>query len=409
MKKDTRSDGQPARKLAIMLVLTVIPVLVGLVIAGILISRALYKPVIGFLDVPESVREAIEEIEIIESKKNNITWKFLVIDPSINLSELNKVLKKTDILITKAGARAEAITTIQTPEQKLLSVMPTAIRKAAANPGNRQYGIPILIDHFELARDRSNPVSSSFSPYSTLKQLEELALSRTLKTSWPFVCAGGDDETLLGFLGALVEALGGEKAWDTVRLDAINTSPADLVRKDSFSKVIETLLRWRRDGLLHPEWFRMTRTDVEAFMENGEAPFVFMSLSNHRKISHRTVEKYDSVFIPGTSTNDSRSLTIPSIILITPNKKRISEETILFKNILLNEETQTKISGLTGLAPVSSTAAATDRQATEVRLWAAASERPLPSFFTALYSDPGDAALLAKHIREFLQSDGAKN
>ncbi|TAH55002.1 MAG: hypothetical protein EWM51_04435 [Treponema sp.] len=408
MKKDTRSDGQPARKLAIILVLTAIPVLVGLVIAGVLISRALYKPVIGFLDVPESVREAIEETAIIESKINNTAWKFLIIDPSINLSELNKVIKKTDILITKAGARAEALTTIQIPDQKLLSVMPTAIRKAA-NSGNRQYGMPILLDHFELAWDRSNPVSSSFSPYSTLEQLEKLALSRTPKTTWPFLCAGGDDESLLSFIGALTESLGGEKSWESARLDAKNTSPADLVRKESFLNVMEILLRWRREGLLHPEWFRMTLNDVESFMKTNSAPFVFMSLSNHRKISQRTVEKYDSVLIPAFTANTPRSLTAPAVLLLSTGKKREREESILLKSMLLNETTQTRLSEMTGLAPVNSTTAAPDRQANEARLWAAASERPLPSFYTALYPYPADAALLAKNIREFLQSDGAEN
>lgn len=256
--------------------------------------------------------------------------------------------------------------------------MPTAIRKAGAEDG-RQYALPVLLDHYELSWNYS--LVRSAEP-RTIAALENAANKLKSQSSWPFMCAGEDDESLLNFIGALTEALGGENAWKSVRQEAENVSPAELVRKESLSSVLETLLRWRREGLLHPEWFRMTRSDVEAFMETGTAPFVFMSLSNHRKISQRTVEKYNSVLMPAFSENIPRSLTAPAVLLLSPDKKRVSEETILLISTLLNETTQTKLSEITGLAPVSSTAAAPDRQANEARLWAAASERPLPSFYT---------------------------
>ncbi|MBN2812278.1 MAG: extracellular solute-binding protein [Spirochaetales bacterium] len=405
-KSDAERNNRKKKLLIAALIGGAVLIAAGVVLAGVLAVRAFAPPVLGFRNVPAETEKAISGYAQKQTESGGKKWKIITIDPSLPMQKQIKLFKKTDILITGSGAAAEQLGAFaKMPSQTDLSLMPTAIRKAGAEDG-RQYALPVLLDHYELSWNYS--LVRSAEP-RTIAALENAANKLKSQTSWPFMCAGGDDESLLNFIGALTEALGGENAWKSVRQEAENVSPAELVRKESLSSVLETLLRWRREGLLHPEWFRMTRPDVEAFMETNAAPFVFMSLSNHRKISQRTVEKYNSVFMPGFAADASRSLAAPAVLLLAPNKKRAREEAILLKDALLDEDAQTKLSGMTGLAPVSSTAAAPDRQANEARLWAAASERPLPSFYTALYPYPADAALLAKNIREFLQSDGAEN
>ncbi|MCD1654322.1 hypothetical protein K7J14_06340 [Treponema zuelzerae] len=381
----------------------------GLVLAGALAVRAFAPPVLGFRDVSEEIQNSVAEYAHAQTESGGKKWKIITIDPSLPMRKQIKLFKKTDMLITRSGAAADELGAYaKLPAQKDLLLMPTAIRKAGTE-GGRQYALPLLLDHYELSWDYSLVRTGEPAGPRTLEALESSARKLKSPSRWPFMCAGGEDEALLNLVGALAEALGGEKEWESVLLAARETAPGELVRSPALAAVMENLIRWRREGLLHPEWFRMSRGDVESFMETGAAPYVFMSLSNHRKISQRTVEKYNSVFMPGTEADAPRSLTAPAILLLAPQRNRVREEAVLLKDALLDAEQQTTLSGKTGLAPASSTAAAPDRQANEARLWAAASERPLPSFFAALYPDPADTALFAKQVREFLKTDGAEN
>ena len=40
--------------------------------------------------------------------------------------------------------------------------------------------------------------------------------------------------------------------------------------------VLKVLIEWRQSGFLHPEWFRMSKNDIEFFMEANMASFVMM-------------------------------------------------------------------------------------------------------------------------------------
>ncbi|ULQ58822.1 hypothetical protein K7I13_09780 [Brucepastera parasyntrophica] len=61
---------------------------------------------------------------------------------------------------------------------------------------------------------------------------------------------------------------------------------------------------------------------------------------------------------------------------------------------------------MSGLAPVNSNAEAPDRQADDVRYYAAASEQPLPEIGIAAFADPAKRTQFAQMIRNYLLAEG---
>jgi hypothetical protein len=99
---------------------------------------------------------------------------------------------------------------------------------------------------------------------------------------------------------------------------------------------------------------------------------------------------------------ESRSLTIPSYLIMQIKTKK----TNLLANTILKEiythEGQNILTNATSLAPTTSQAETSDKQASDVRLWAAASNKALPSFVNALYTSAEERASLAQAIREYV-------
>ena len=84
-----------------------------------------------------------------------------------------------------------------------------------------------------------------------------------------------------------------------------------------------------------------------------------------------------------------------------------TKKTNQLANTILKEiythEGQNILTNATSLAPTTSQAETSDKQASDVRLWAAASNKALPSLASALYKNPEDISSLAKMIRDYLE------
>lgn len=404
-EKEEASAKQKKRTFAYLLGGAGIILILGLVFSGILISRALAKPVIGFRDVHPTVQEALLSLTQEQTKKTGKKWKVLTIDPALPLKAQQKLFKKTDLLITTAGAAATRLgENASIPPQSLFTLMPTAIRTAGFD-GTNQFALPILLDHFELAWNIKLFQKAGGREPKTLQDLTEAGKKVQTKSLWPMLCAGGNDETLLSFVGALCESILGETGWKEIQAAASSANPSELIQQSNLVQVLEFLTTWRKEGFLHPEWFRMNKTDIESFMENEQAFFVAMSLMDHRQVQQRVIERFNSTFFPTLSFGTSRSVTAPAILALTPEKRRVHEQALLLRNSLVRPETQAILSARSDLAPTGSQAQAPDKQANDVRFWASASSTPLPSFSTALYADPKDTNALAKAIRTYLESN----
>lgn len=146
----------------------------------------------------------------------------------------------------------------------------------------------------------------------------------------------------------------------------------------AFLATLNILKEWRQTGFLHPEWFHMTKADVENFMESNLALFVSMSFSDHRKISQKAIERYETSYMPASiAMKESRSLTIPSYLIMQIKTKKTNQLANTILKEIYTHEGQNILTNATSLAPTTSQAETSDKQASDVRLWAAASNKAL--------------------------------
>jgi len=151
----------------------------------------------------------------------------------------------------------------------------------------------------------------------------------------------------------------------------------------------------------------MTQQEVEYLMETELLSVVFMPLSMHRNVPYRTIERYTEYFFPmgrveGASSD--RSLVF-SVLSGTVLKNRYDEKSAICMEMLqklLTLENQATIAAATGLAPSTSTAESPDRQGSNARLWAAASEKPLVGF-QETFTNPAAKASFFDGLRTYLK------
>jgi hypothetical protein len=221
----------------------------------------------------------------------------------------------------------------------------------------------------------------------------------------PFFCAGADDRVLTAFVGSLVEAMGGVKAYKNLIAELKNgTEFEELLDKDlgspnvTLRSVLDMLKSWPKEGLTHPAWFNGQKNDLIYFSEENHIGVFFTFLRDHRNIQYNVISKYEAFVVPPTSSTIEYGIIAPAIsgMLLTDNSncKRYLAE-------FFTEDAQMELSNLTKLAPVHSRAQAYDRQADDVRFWAASCPGgALPDLYLAVYQrNPTAFTEFANNIR----------
>lgn len=380
------------------------------IIALLLVLTLLFFPkktVIAFYNIPSTTREAILGLINDPSFADKNDFNISTLNEKKALKEQMNEFDKVDILFAIDGKAALDIAekTIR-PSEKILQLMPSSIRKAGQDQ-NRVYGMPLLLDHFEIAYNFKLLNQNGISEPKTISELLTAANKLKKKSFYPIVCAGGEDSDLIQLVGALLEARYGIAAWQTSsnqlkKIDSIK----NILTDTNFRAVLDELITWRNSGLIHPEWFRMTHDDVSSFMENEYTGIVFMNLSTHRTIPQRTIEKFSSTFIPPNSLGQERALTAPILIGILPEKNQPNKKAEEFLYKLVQDAAQKKLGNMTGLAPSNSTAETKDKQASDVRLWLASTQKPLQDLRIACFDNSETQIEFAKFIREYIQAGG---
>jgi hypothetical protein len=375
-----------------------------LVIAVILLTPR--KPVIAFYRVPDAIQAAIVKLAD-DPAYGKKTIGILMLDPAKDLSAQKKTVKKANVLFTMDGrAAAEACATAAAPDEKILAQMPSAIRRIGRTDTSA-YGLPLLLDHFEFAYGSAFARQYRLTPASPLDDFLGAAKKSLREGLWPIACAGANDADIVMTVSALAEArFGTESRNAIVRELRADKDFRAVLASTKLKAVLDELVAWRKAGIIHPEWFRMTSDDVIAFMDNGYSEIIFMSLSTHRTIPQRTIARYEGIPFPSATKQTARTLTVPALIGVVVSKKGQNAEANAFLARLASVEGQGTLAALSGLAPVNSTAEARDIQASDVRLWAAASDRPVPDIATDSFVENEKKAQFAKDIRAYIETDG---
>lgn len=366
-------------------------------ISGVKQKKAEKTVRVAFYGLSEEYVKILQDIIPVEEK---ITLKCDIL--SERKVDLAAIKGKYDMLFTWRGEITDTLdASAEEIPSKILETMPSSLRNKKC--------VPILLDHCELAYNNTvlsnttGTVPSSFSGFlSYLNQSKSYVFS-------PFFCAGADDRTLVALIGSLVEANGGVIAYNNLINELkVGTSFDELLDKKLCSadftlrSILEMLKAWPSEGITHPAWFNGQQSDLIYFAHDDQVGVFFTFLKDHRNISYETIRKYEAFVMPPVSSSTEYGLIAPAIscMLLTKNSnsKRYLAE-------FFTEETQTELSNLTKLAPVHSHAQAYDRQADDVRYWAASCPGgALPDLYLAVYQrDSAGFAEFAKNIRNFVK------
>jgi hypothetical protein len=416
------------RTLTITIIVAAFIVFIGAILLAIISPKLKSHTKIAFYGLSNVQKEAlITQMNTIKNATGrSLTYTFNELDATVPLSK--QVKGKYDIVFTTLGENAKEATQL-VPEKKTakicmpentldgttISVRQTSLR----NADNSISAVPILLDHYEIDIDRSLLKQTGIKTIAAWHDIETFAVAAKKSTNAQIVFAGSDSETYLGIISALTEAFSGKEVYESgvemIRKyvyerdeKAAPLTGADydeLVKTLSatpdapFYAAVQMLSRWYRIGLLNSEVFHMTQKDVSAFMDANSASVVFMTLSQHRLISHETIERYSSVYYPSERAASLRFFCAPVIVAIPlTSKKNVS--TII--NNLVSSDAQDAIGRDSGLAPVQANCRVADHQADDVRYWIAATNAPIVPLGQAAFIDEYNRDLFGERFSNYV-------
>lgn len=366
---------------------------------------------ISFYGIDSTHQDTLETIieEFVITNKNNAKLEFKTLDTNKTLEE--QVSKNTNLIFTLHGAMdSNLIEKMIRFDDNSYNGIPQSIRRTGMSV-EKDYAIPIALDHFEISYN--SKILRAFNGGTPIRSFEELinfanfTKNNYPESGYPFAIAGGNDTTLLQFLSALAESFYGVEGRADL-LNEINTFTGQIKENSILNEIFTVIQEWEKNGLIHPDWMNITNENIKTYIELEKPACIFMPLSFHRTIPISDIQYYTTSWLPCANNIIERSLLLPTIVGFSFNTKSISSKNknlldINAKNILahlISEEVQSRISEETGLAPVHATAQALDKQASDVRLWAAASNHVLPSIKEIVFETENETKEFTEWLRK---------
>ncbi len=379
-------------------VISIITVLIVALSGYVIFKTTLFKtPLIGFYGAQLSDYTVITDIfkngyNIIEYDKNAELFSQFIEKPC-------------DLLITKHFKVDKKWSEKLKPiSGNISSTQPYSTRKISEF-NNVAYLIPLQYDHIELAYKqdvfskeiRHNGLIFSFS------ELEAELKRLTKPNNYPLAIAGGIDSDLMDFISVLAISSSGVDGYNKLSqllksdadFDKILNSP--LNNDFMFKDILDIAVSWKKEGVLHPQWLDLDQDDVNAFLENEISSSVVTRLSTHRTMPLDILRSLNETPFPFLLKEDRGSgLVLPVDSLAINRKSLFGKQIGALLPKLLSDKTQKDLTSFSRLAPTISTSEAVDKQASDVRLWGAASSSILQQLTT-------DSLKQLKSIRGYLQ------
>lgn len=358
---------------------------------------------VAFFGLPDSVKNSLENW-IKENSKSKTS--FYSIDAEYY--DAKKVAQKYDLLFSWDGqvlseqeAKAEKIS------KKCYVQQPLSFN----NTDGKQ--LKVCVDHFEIAYNIAKIKESGVEYPSSFAELDRFLSDMSGYVFCPFLFEGGNDEVLLAFLSCYIEGKAGSDGYKAFLAqaaknpdyNALSTYAIPAANGQDFTlvDVISELKLWPEKGYTHPSWYRATDVDVNIFTETDQVAVMFTSLSRHRNLSYNNVSKYEACRFPIARDGVNHGLIAPSVACVKFRNSNVVNDLLAS---MVSPEAQEIISNNTMLGPASLQGQAYDRQADDVRFWAAAcKDGPLPDLYNAIFQLDAEAgAQFANAVRDYLRS-----
>ena len=360
---------------------------------------------VAYYRLPVTVTDSLSS-QIKKSYSGKIRFKVLPADTGLSQ---NKALRY-DLLFTWNGAQADFLAEKAVELPASLYAQLSESGKELGIVDGKERMLPLLYDHYELAFLKTAAKKAEVVPSDWNSFVAYLGKDTT---QIPLFTAGADNRTLLAFVGALAESCSGTEGYNRFVRIIKKSSSFESVLDEPFGElnngiisvtlraVLDMIVSWQNTGIMHKTWFYGSEADTASFMKDKLTAVVFMPLSEHRKLPLRTVYHYKSSYFPVEADVKNHALIAPAVVLISYSRSPLFADTI---NALVSVQTQEALSNVTQLAPTSSRAGAYDKEADDVRFWAAAYEGgSVPDLQNAAFMSDAQASAFADEIRKYLK------
>lgn len=395
---------EKTKKIKKVLIIIVVALLVCgvMIFSTIQIARKVSKSKnlsIGYFDLPQNISSSITNVI-------NECWEGEIDFSEVSLKDLDskKLNKKYDLIFSWDGKLADNLKIYAKPiDKKCFNVQPSSFRKKDNESLN------ILLNHFEIAYNKDQLHNKNMNYPETYSEFMQFLSLMEKQVFCPFICEGSNDNVLISFIGSMIESFTGTEGYRNFISKLQKTDDFDILLDETIASsditlrtVLDELRSWPEKGYTHPAWMQATNSDINLFMEENQVAVVYTSLTEHRKMAYKNVEKYEACRFPILNTNVNHGVVAPAVVCTKINTRFDLDKLIFY---LVSPDAQESLSLQTELAPVSSRGQAYDRQADDVRFFAAAcSDGPLPDLYTAVYQlNPSAAHEISEKIRTYLK------
>lgn len=386
-------------------------VCVGIGLFFMLRNRAPQKKYIAFYLLSNETVQAFQTA--LKDRFSGIEQRFdwRIIDPALSVSAFMEQNPQTAFVISSDNKSLfEARSFFIRHSQEVFQPLPsTFLNNIFVNDASdRFYAFPLLLNPVKLSCSAAVAEQLGLHSYIAWEDFDRLhQAAKASSIQFPCICAGGEDESLFAMISAVAAMQGASmKLEDFAALG----KDADLrtACPSALKAVLDTLVSWRVQGFLHPEWYRLIQSDIEVFMKFHSTALTAMPLSTSRQLGRDELEKYITMQIP-LPQELSRKNMPTDVIVWTQAAAHESDSSSLINEIrdfLYSQETDELLARTTGLAPVFSAAQTTDSEASSGRYWAASSNMALPFFDNCVCTTAAEKKQLAESIRRYLEVNG---
>lgn len=398
-KKNSKTKKKQVSKKTIVIISSIIGgiiLLTGIISTVLVIRKKINDRIVhvAFYGLSDNVCDFIKEKA---PELEEVTFSFDVIseqaaDPAV-------LKKKYDILFTWKGELTDSMEPVSSDiPDRILSNIPRSLRNKKC--------MPLLLDHYEMDFAESVVEATGYNIEANFNGFMSYLEKSKQYVFSPFFVVGSDDRTLLALTGSLIESFGGKDAYLTFLSRLKNRTDFETlldVALDSEGLSLRSTLDFLKtipaQGMMHPDWYKGNKQDLLFFTREKQVAAFFTTLSEHRNIPFNAISNFESTRFP-LKANTAHAEIAPAIscLLISDNSNGVK-----YLQNLIDIYTQAEFSNRTLLAPVHYQAEAYDRQADDVRFYAASNASVLPDPALAVYQRDREAmTALASDIRKYI-------
>lgn len=369
------------------------------------------KKYIAFYALPADTVHALQTTlkDHFATIEEHFDWK--IIDPALTVTEFMEKNPQTEFVFsTNNRSLFEARCFFRLHSADVFQSLPSTFlnNTFVREDTNKYYAFPLLIDPVKLACSSIVAERSGLNSYIMKEDFERLNQSAMqAAVDFPFICAGGEDEPLFAMVSA-VAAMNGLSLNPTDFSELGKRADLQASCPPVLKTVLDTLVEWRKQGFLHPEWFRLIESDISVFMEFNGTALVAMPLSASRRIKNEVLQRFITMQVPLPQLLSKKNM--PADIVVwaqaVQNKDTLFPIADEIREFLYLQETDEALARATGLAPAFSAAQTQDAEASSGRYWVASSNTALPSFGNIACTTEAEKTALAAAIRRYLEVNG---